>query len=267
MLSIIIPTYNRKQLLAESLESLTQQSIDSSDFEVIVVNDGGVDVRAVIQRFNSSLNINYINASHQGVSIARNTGIKEARGDILVFFDDDAVASKDWLEKVIKIFSNSEINIVVGRGLAKTNNMWQFFAPHYDRGNKQIQLNGIWECDFAVRKSVLNQVGVFDEQIGWGHEGNELADRCKKGGYDIWYQPSMVIYHDYATGIINYLKKQFLFGKKLAYLKKKGIDTEQFKESLYNDKLEKLNTIKKIFIKVIARLGAWSNNLGYKMNQ
>lgn len=260
MLSVIIPTYNRPEPLKLALQSLVKQSIGRDNFEVVVINDGGKDVQKEINLFKDRLAVKYINQPHGNVSVARNIGIGEAKGQIAVFFDDDAQADPNWLMEMARVAKTEDI--VVGRGQSLTNNLWQYFAPHYDRGNQSKLLNNIWECNLAVQLTVFNRVGKFSEKIGWGHEGNEFADRCKKAGFKIKYCPQAVIYHDYASGLANYFKKQFLFGRKSAQMKKQGIDISQFAEKLYNEKLEKLPWLKKIFVKLIAKIGSLAHYFG-----
>jgi len=259
MISVIVPTYNRVKLLRQALESLVRQTI--KDFEVIVVDDGGSqDSEGVVKDFQDKLKIKFFKENHGGVCQARNIGIKNSSGDVLAFFDDDAVADPHWLEKIEQVMPTEKV--MVGRGLPYSNNLWQYFAPHYDRGNKSIPLKGIWECNLAVKREVFDKVGMFDEKIGWGHEGNEFAHRCQKAGYSVIYYPEVVIYHDYASGFLNYLSKQFKFGQKYAYLKKRGIDVSQADNGIYNEKLEKLAWPKKFLVKIIARIGAMFHQVG-----
>lgn len=260
MLSVIIPTYNRPSYLTKALASLTKQIFPISEFEVIVINDGGESVQKIVNNFSSKLNLKYIEEKHFGVSHARNIGIKESKGEFLAFFDDDAKADKDWLKNIATALKTEKI--IVGRGLPLSSNFWQYFSPHYDRGDNVKNINTIWECNFAVQREVFDRAGEFDEKIDWGYEGNELADHIIKAGYQIKYYPEAVIYHDYALSFANYFYKQYRFGKKVSYLKKKGINISGGDEKIYNHKLENLPWPKKIFIKIIARLGRFVYDLG-----
>ena len=95
-ISVIIVTYNRAQMLKEALESLTTQSRIPD--EVLVVDNNSSDqTKQAAESFNGRLNIRYIFEPIQGTSTARNTGISHAAGDVIVFFDDDCIAQRDWL--------------------------------------------------------------------------------------------------------------------------------------------------------------------------
>jgi GT2 family glycosyltransferase len=94
--SVIIPTYNRSSFLARTLTGFALQR--QRDFEVIVVDDGGGDdSRSVVTGFSTEFEVRYHHREHRGISAARNAAIQEARGDILVFNDDDRVPAPDFI--------------------------------------------------------------------------------------------------------------------------------------------------------------------------
>ncbi|MEI6626995.1 MAG: glycosyltransferase family A protein [bacterium] len=277
--SIIIPTYNRTKYLPLALASLLTQTVNIKDFEVIVVDDGSTESYSpIIKAYAEGLNLRYLKLNHFGVSSARNTGIKLAQGEILVFFDDDAVADNGWMEQVGNFFITGEKKIMVGRGLPLTNNWWRYFAPHYDRGDQVKEINTVWECNLAVAKDVFAKVGAFDARIEYGHEGNEFARRALVD-YKIWYNPQAIIYHDYAFGLSDYLTKQYKFGEKLAYLHKNEKITlwsvilhgqKAYEKSIENGggkQLANLPMIKRLMIKIIARLGMIKHYFGLIVGQ
>src|SRR5687768_10329428 len=93
VISVIIPTWNRAALLRESLESLATQSLPSSEFEVVVVDDGSSDhTGQVCRELSSRVSLRYFRIENSGISAAKNLGVFAAAGSILVFFDDDDVA-------------------------------------------------------------------------------------------------------------------------------------------------------------------------------
>lgn len=101
--SIIVPVYQVENYIKESMISIINQTF--KDFEIIVVNDGSKDNSVRIAEdilINSDIKYSIINKSNEGVSSARNEGIKQASGDYLVFIDSDDVISPHFLEKLIK---------------------------------------------------------------------------------------------------------------------------------------------------------------------
>ena len=260
MLSVIIPTYNRAAYLDKSLTSLIKQNYPKDGFEVIVIDDGSEDDTAKIaSQFKNDLNLKYFRESHLGVSWARNLGIEKANGEILVFFDDDALAAENWLENIARVMIGEDI--ITGQVKPINNNFWQYFAPHYHQGDKPQESSVLLEGNCAIKRKVFSKIGLFDENLDYGHEGEEFITRVGKR-YKIMYYPEVIIYHDYAKGFRNYFQKQKKFGQKKAYLESRGLVREK-NNSIHNQPLANLNWPKKIIIKIIAYLGALFHFWGY----
>lgn len=112
--SVIIPTYNRKDLLRETLNSLAQQTYPREHFEVIVVDDGSTDGTASIAAEVFPFMLRYFRQSNQGDASARNLGARQSQADILVFLDDDILVEPDYLTYLIQAYDMDQNNIVVG---------------------------------------------------------------------------------------------------------------------------------------------------------
>src|SRR5688572_1339985 len=112
--SVIIPTYNRKDLLCETLNSLTRQTYPSDHFEVIVVNDGSTDGTAAIAAEAFPFILRYFSQSNQGDAIARNLGARQSQADILVFLDDDILVEPGYLTHLIQAHDMGRNKIVIG---------------------------------------------------------------------------------------------------------------------------------------------------------
>ncbi|HNW08960.1 MAG TPA: glycosyltransferase family A protein [bacterium] len=258
MLSVIIPTYNRVRHLPLALASLARQTITKDSFEVLVIDDGSSDNTAETVKNYSELKVKYFHQNHLGVSAARNFGIEKATGDILVFFDDDAVADKNWLEEIEKIMRQEDI--ITGQVKPLRENLWKYFAPHYYQGEIPLESTVLLEGNCALKRAVFEKIGGFDSNLDYGHEGEEFIFRAKKN-YRIMYYPQMIIYHNYAFGFINYLKKQFKFGEKAAYLK--TIGHRQKNVSSANQLLEKSSLATKIIVKLLAKIGSLAHWAGW----
>jgi len=114
IVSVVIATRNRAESLRDTLASLTRQSRKPD--EVIVVDNASSDhTKDVALNFIDSLNLKYIYEAKRGIPYARNTGIQNARGDIIAFIDDDCVADENWLKHLeIPFVKDPYIGVVGG---------------------------------------------------------------------------------------------------------------------------------------------------------
>lgn len=107
--SFIVPVYNTSKYLKKCLDSLVKQTF--KDFEIIIVNDGSTDdSRSIISKYEKKYNnIKVINQKNQGLSMARNNGVKEAKGKYLIFIDSDDYVETDLLKEVDEEIGDSEV--------------------------------------------------------------------------------------------------------------------------------------------------------------
>ena len=123
LISIIIPSFNRKYLLKRTIESVKNQTYPADRYEIIVVDDGSKDdiedlVRTLQEKGYRTLK--YLHQKHKGPAAARNLGINHAGGNIIAFIDSDSIATKTWLEEITKGY-DSDIIAGIG-GLTKVSN-------------------------------------------------------------------------------------------------------------------------------------------------
>jgi glycosyltransferase involved in cell wall biosynthesis len=117
LVSVVVPTRNRREILQRCMEALASQSHGS--YEVIVVDDGSTDdTPDFVQRFcteHPELNIRYLRSDvHVGANPSRNLGVREARGEFVAFTDSDCIAEPDWLERLLRGFVGDGVGAVVG---------------------------------------------------------------------------------------------------------------------------------------------------------
>ena len=120
-ISIIIPVFNRGDLLNITLNSLVCSKFNSNDFEILIVDNCSTDsTKEVSEQFislNSKFNIRYIFESMPGLLSGRQRGAVEAKGDILTFIDDDVIVSEYWLQAISDSFLDNNVSLVGGRNL------------------------------------------------------------------------------------------------------------------------------------------------------
>ena len=115
LISVIIPTFNRADLLEKSLASLVKQSLPQKQYEVVVIDDGSQDhTRESCNRMRKALPLRYYYQENSGIAAAKNLGIFTSRSPLLLFFDDDDVADKELLREHLRTHQqHPEENIAV----------------------------------------------------------------------------------------------------------------------------------------------------------
>lgn len=210
--SVIICTCNRTEKLLDAVSSVRNQTLDGSQYEIIVVNNGTeFDGRVSGKLWDVSV----IEERRQGLSYARNTGAKAAKGRYLVFIDDDAVARPNLLELVKDAFDkHKKAGIVGGQILLRAEpscldivlpgheSVWSQYTVSYKRYREvSRQYEFPFGANFSVRHSVLDASGGFDESYGrigddfGGGEETALCFKTLKLGYKIGIEPRAVVYH------------------------------------------------------------------------
>jgi len=173
MVSVIVPTYNRPDMLTGAINSILNQTYQ--DFEIIVVNDAGKSVENIIKVLNKNSNITYLShTKNRGMAAARNTGIKEAKGKYIAYLDDDDIFYPDHLETLVNFLENSEYKVAYtdayrvhqenenGEYIVTKRDLPYSFDFNYD----QILVdNFIPILCLMHERSCLNEVGLFDEEL------------------------------------------------------------------------------------------------------
>ncbi|MCS6329547.1 MAG: glycosyltransferase [Nitrospira sp.] len=181
MVSVIVPTYNRPQLLRVALESLHRQRYQ--DFEVIVVNDGSTPVESVIADLNQQGRITLVNHDrNRGLAASRNTGLRIAQGTYVAYLDDDDRLLPDHLGTLVEFLERGTHQVaytdawrVTERGVEGARqevSRDQPYSCEYDYGRLLVE-NYIPVLCLMHRRACLDEVGMFDESL-FVHEDWDL---------------------------------------------------------------------------------------------
>lgn len=217
-LSLIIATYNRAEQLMVTLESVAQQQHPATAWECIVVdNNSKDDTRERVEAFSTNhpeLNIRYVFEQNQGLSHARNRGIREAQGEILAFVDDDERIVEEFISAYVELFATRKDAMSAGGKI----------IAHYPTGrpcwmSKYAELPIANPMDFgheikpfpkgripgggnmAMRREVFEKIGLFDTSLGRtgkrliGGEESDLFERMASADMPCYYVPRAVMYH------------------------------------------------------------------------
>lgn len=163
MLSVIIPTCNRNNLLAICLNSLdpSVQNISSDDYEVIVTDDSHDYIAKDLLQEHYQW-ARWVPGPQRGPAANRNNGAKKAAGEWLIFIDDDCVPKENWLASYQQAISSKECFVFEGATNAdRPKRRFDEEAPINLTGNK------LWSCNFAIKKDFFLQIGGFDELFSY----------------------------------------------------------------------------------------------------
>jgi glycosyltransferase involved in cell wall biosynthesis len=207
-ISVVVVTHKAGSELFDCLDSLREQ--DYLDYETLLVDNGDLERRRLLGYDTYYLALE----KNHGPSYARNVGVDLAKGSIVAFLDDDAIADEHWLCRIVARFSDPHIEAVRGRILPKRRHgVYNLVAFHYDLGDKVIPWFLDVEGNSAVRKGAFIEANGFDSAL-FGEEGADLSRRLDddRGGR-IVYDPSILAYHNYADGLGHFLAKNYRHGR------------------------------------------------------
>lgn len=217
--SIVIPTYNRPAQLADCLTAISEQSYHRQGFEVIVVNDGGVPLDDVIERFKQHLEIVLIEQQNTGPAQARNRGATVAQGEFLIFADDDCRPAEDCLQQIAIAFMENPDALIGGQTLnCLSNNLYaiasqlivdlayQYFNPQPDQAQFFASNNMVFP-----RRHFL-KIGGFHPDFRTS-EDREICDRWLRNHHTMIYRSAVKIYHAHSLTLLSFWKQHLGYGR------------------------------------------------------
>ena len=229
IVSIVIPTFNRVKVLMDSITHLLKQ--DYPEFEILVVDQ---TPNSPIPKFLSEINsskVRYFFQEEPSASLARNRGIKESNGAILIFIDDDIILETDqFIKNHAKNYFDKDVQAVAGQVLnldkevnkdfdidtLYRKNGWLYFPYNFNaKVDKSDLLSPIGRsCNFSARKSKMLELNGYDSQYikGAHREESDFTIRLVKKGGRIIFDPESSLIHiaEPTGGIRNWKKDNYL---------------------------------------------------------
>lgn len=206
--SVIVCTRNRHDLISDCLDALCRNGYN--DLEILVIDQSTDCLTSdiVLDKATADSRIRLVPTTTIGLSRARNTGIKESRGDVVAFTDDDCVPADDWVERIVGMLSEKpSVSAVYGRSLP-WNKVWPGERPVAIKTDRMPKFftgrRNPWKighgCNMAFRGNVLSEVGAFDEALGPGGALRNCDDadftyRLLAKGLAAYYEPEVLVYH------------------------------------------------------------------------
>lgn len=217
MISVIVCTYNREVYLPECLSHLAKQSADKEDYEVLIIDNNSTDNTANLAddfiRAHPEVQVRYFCETNQGHTFARNRGIKEAKGKLLSFIDDDAFVDYNFIKEIQSYFDEHQHVSAIGGKILPVyegeNPKWMSkylltLVSALDMGNSPKKFKGSKfpiGANMAFRKEVFKKYGLFNTDLGRrgsqleGGDEKEVFLRLKKENEEIHYVPQVKVDH------------------------------------------------------------------------
>ena len=259
-LSLIVATYNRSASLIRALESVAQQNAPASEWECVVINNNSTDDTQ--ERFaefvaaHPDLNIRMVTELRQGLSFARNRGIRESEAEYIAIIDDDERISPDFITSYISLFDSTPDAVAAGGPIVAEypsgRPRWMSHFTERPIANTMYFGDKVREFpegripgggNMAMRRSAVRRYGVFDTSLGYvgeslvGGEECDLFERLRIAEAKFYYVPTAVMYH-----IIPPEKLTANYLSRLSY----NIGVSQLRRALYYRRRARVR-IKEIF--------------------
>jgi|JI7StandDraft_1071085.scaffolds.fasta_scaffold33533_3 glycosyltransferase involved in cell wall biosynthesis len=231
-ISIIIPTFNRADLLASTINSIFSKSTSSVVFEVIVIDNGSTDTtKEVCSTYEKKhSNFSYFFDATPGLLTGRHKGAEEAKGEILTFIDDDVIVSSEWLQTIADtMYNKPNIMFLTGPNLP----LYESYPPEWlnyfwsnneygkecgwlsliDFGTtiQEIHPRYVWGLNYTIRKTAFEQLGGFHPDNiskAFQHfQGDGESGLCIKGveqNMKALYHPGAMVYHQIPNTRLTY---------------------------------------------------------------
>lgn len=208
-ISVTVCTYNRADMLRETLTSLiTQHTGGDFTYEIVIVDNASTDhTPDVVQELaaSSPVRVRYLKETRQGRVYARNRGIAEAEGEWLAFFDDDQVADYDWLAELITL-AKKGARVVGGAVLLRLPEECKRDLPWacqrllgasvgWPDVRPYTRQEGPGAGNLLIHRSVFEEIGVYDESYNLRGEDMDLYRRIREVNIDSWYTPRALAWH------------------------------------------------------------------------
>jgi len=213
-ISVIVIARKMNDYILEAMPQFNKQTY--KDFEVILVLEEKTSKKFPKTRI--------IITGKASPAEARNIGVRNAKGEIIAFIDDDAYPEKNWLEMAVKEFDDSKIVAIGGPSVVPkngtffqrvSNKVYELSSGktgiRYSKKGKRKEIDDWPTCNFFVRKKDFEKIGGFDSKY-WGGEDTQVCYSLLKTGKKMIYNPELIIYHHPRKSLGKHLKQTFFWG-------------------------------------------------------
>jgi GT2 family glycosyltransferase len=229
VISVIIPTHQRPQRLVRCLEELSLQTLPMESFEVVVVNDGGPPLPQYVQQFRGVLRLRMLEQPRRGPAAARNAGAAAARGEWLLFTDDDCLPERNLLAHYARVTSRAPGKLI-GGGLANALPEDLFATA------SQLIVSSVYEyyarnptseflfstSNLLVPAAQFRQLGGFssDFPLAAG-EDYDFCSRWYAAGLEASYEPAAIVRHAHPLTFGGFCRQHYNYGRGLCRFRRR----------------------------------------------
>lgn len=218
LVSVLVPAWNEEVGLIATIQSVFSSSYHN--LEIIVINDGSTDqsdnlMRTFLDRYRGNIPIRYHYQPNGGKSVALNTGLSRARGDLVITIDADSIVQKNTIQEFVKHFADPTVVAAVGTvKIGNTQTLWgilqrlEYMVGFYFKRAEAV-MNSIYiigGAAAAFRRSVFDTIGPY--RTDHITEDTELTLRLQKHGMKIVYAASAVVHTEGASTLSGLLRQR-----------------------------------------------------------
>ena len=237
--SVVIPSFNRCALVRQALDALAGQTLPPHVYEVIVSIDGSRDgTQEMLADYQAPYHLRSLWQPNQGRASACNAGARVARGQVIIFLDDDMEPAPGFLEEHLKVHVPSPGRIAALGAVpifadadfpAVTRFIANKFNAHLARlatPGYQFKLRDFYTGNFSASREAFLGIGGFDETFKiYGNEDLELSVRLRRAGIGLIYLPNAIARQDYTKGFADLARDSMAKGRTAVLLASKHPET------------------------------------------
>lgn len=232
--SVLICTYNRPELLAQSLDALLCRTTEKPD-QVVVVNGGDERTDEVVESSRQEavgrrqeIEIKLVKTVNKNLAASRNVGLAHCAGDIIAMTDDDAEVFPDWVSEMKRLHSEHPEAGAVGGPVIGADSDQSFISRLADRvtfgsyptARYVRTLPGV---NISYKRDAVDRVGLQDETLFRG-EDVDYNWRVKNLGYEIYYDPAVNVLHHHRPTLRAFLNQHYMYGRAYYLVRSKWPD-------------------------------------------
>ena len=216
--SIIMPVYNARRTIFDALSRLFDQDYPADRYEVIVVDDGSTDGSdELIRKFP----VRFFRRNHKGASAARNEGLRQAAGEIVILLDSDCTVGRNWIRLHVDAQAAFEGQGCIGGSFdfppkgTRFIELCEYYSCWYEQHPQcppRMDYEYLPSTNFSFPRSFAESIGGFAEDLQTG-EDVDFCQRLTHEGKKIIFQPHIAMYHIGRETLRDYLKHHYRWGK------------------------------------------------------